>query len=236
MKRSRTIDLLRWLAQLSFCLLLAGGLGLAAADEPPQVTKDGLQLKVHTASRVIYLKPGATFGKYDRVMILDCFVQFQKDWQRNYNNNVSDLTNRVTDEQASQMKQALATEFKRVFTKELQKGGYQVVTSPAPDVLLLRPAIIDLVVTAPDTMSAGMDVNWVSSAGSGTLYLELWDSANSTILARVMDAQADQEGIARQANRVTNTEAADIILSGWADSLVKHLNAARAASTASASK
>lgn len=42
-----------------------------AADEPPQVV-DGMQLKVHEGTRVVYVKPGATFGKYDRVMILDC--------------------------------------------------------------------------------------------------------------------------------------------------------------------
>jgi hypothetical protein len=230
MKPSAKVRPLRVLAQLCSCLVLAGTIGLAVADEPPQVSKDGLQLKVHTDSRLVYLKPGAKFGQYDRVMILDCFVQFQKDWQSNYNANVPDLMSRVTDQQAAQMKQALASEFKRVFTKELQKGGYQVVTSPAPDVLLLRPAIIDLIVTAPDTMSAGMDVNWVSSAGSGTLYLELWDPTTNTILARVMDAEADRQAFARRANRVTNTQAADIILSDWADLLVKHLNAARASS------
>jgi hypothetical protein len=32
----------------------------------------------------------------------------------------------------------------------------------------------------------------IRSAGSMTLYLELWDSMTNTILARVMDAQTDQ--------------------------------------------
>jgi Protein of unknown function (DUF3313) len=186
-----------------------------------------MQLKVHTANRLVYLKPGATFGKYNSVMMTDLFVQFQKDWQRNYNSNVMNPQNQVTDQQMTQMKQALATEFKRIFTQELQKGGYQVVTAPGPDVLLLRPAIINLEVTAPDIMSAGQNANFVSSAGSGTLYLELWDSSTNTILARVMDAQADQTPFARQANRVTNTQAADIIITGWADELVHHLDAVR---------
>jgi len=200
-----------------------------AADQPPQVSKDGLQLKVHTGSRLVYVKPGATFGKYDKVMIVDCAVEFQKDWQRNYNSNVVGLEQQVTDYKMTQMKQALASEFKRIFTRELEKGGYQVVTAAAPDVLLLRPAILDLLVTAPDIMSAGMSVNFVRSAGSGTLYLELWDSATNTILARAMDAQADQEAFAQQANSVTNTGAADTIITGWADSLVKRLDAARKA-------
>ena len=187
-----------------------------------------MQLKVHSGTRLVYVKPGATFGKYDKVMIVDCFVEFQKDWQRNYNSNVVGLDQQVTDYKMTQMKQALAGEFKRVFARELEKGGYQVVTTAAPDVLLLRPAITDLIVNAPDIMSAGMSVNYVSSAGSGTLYLELWDSATNTILARVMDAEADREAFAQQANSVTNTAAADTILTGWADSLVKRLDVAQA--------
>jgi hypothetical protein len=63
------------------------------------------------------------------------------------------------------------------------------------------------------------------------LYLELWDSATNTLLARVMDAQADQEAFAQQANSVTNTAAADDIITRWADSLVKHLDAARKATS-----
>jgi len=214
---------------LALCACASTGSPTAtnAADQPPQVSKDGLQLKVHTGTRLVYVKPGASFGKYDKVMILDCPVEFQKDWQRNYNSTVVGLGQQVSDYKMTQMKQALSSEFKRIFTRELEKGGYQVVTTAAPDVLLLRPAILDLLVTAPDVMSAGMNANFVSSAGSGTLYLELWDSATNTILARAMDAQADQEVFTQQANSVTNRAAADTIITGWADSLVKRLDAAR---------
>jgi len=58
-----------------------------------------------------------------------------------------------------------------------------------------------------------------------TLYLELWDSTTNTILARVMDAEADQQPFAQPASRVTNTAAADTILKSWADELVGHLDA-----------
>ena len=74
-------------------------------------------------------------------------------------------------------------------------------------------------------MSAGMDVNMIASAGSGTLYLELWDPSTNTVLARAMDAQADQQPFARPANAVTNRQAADIVLRNWADDLVRHLDA-----------
>jgi hypothetical protein len=227
MKLLTLLCVLGVLQALYACASSGSATGPSAASSPPQTTDDGLQLKTHTANRVVYVKPGATFGKYNSVKLLDLYVQFQKDWQRNYNSNTPDLSNQVTDQKMAQMKQALATEFKRIFTQELQKGGYQVVTNPGPDVLLLRPAIINLEVTAPDVMSAGMNANFVSSAGSGTLYLELWDSATNTLLARVMDAEADQQPFARQANAVTNTQAADIIITGWADDLVRHLDAVK---------
>ena len=162
-------------------LTLAYPVDVSASEAPPQVSKDGLQLKTHTKQRLVYVKPGATFNQYNRVMILDCYVEMQKDWQRNYNANVgAELNRQVGNDDVQRIKSTLAAEFKKVFTAELQKGGYQVTTSPAPDVLLLRPAIVDVQVTAPDIMSAGMDVNVITSAGSGTFYLEVWDP--STIL------------------------------------------------------
>jgi len=228
MKPSMPMRPIRVLIGLCAGLAFAYPMELSAADAPPQVSKDGLQLKTHTKERVVYVRPGATFNQYDRVMILDCYVEMQKDWQRNYNANVgADLSRQVGDDDVKRIKSTLAAEFKKVFTAELQKGGYQVTNSPAPDVLLLRPAIIDVQVTAPDIMSAGMDVNVITSAGSGTFYLELWDPSTNTILARAMDAEADQQPFAQQANAVTNRQAADIILRKWADDLVRHLDAVR---------
>ena len=207
---------------------LAYPMNVSAAEAPPQVSKDGLQLKTHTKQRVVYVKPGATFNQYKRVMILDCYVAMAKDWQQNYTaNEGAELDRQVTDADVQRIESTLSAEFKKVFTSELQKGGYQVTTTPAPDVLLLRPAIINVRVTAPDLMTAGMDVNVITSAGSGTFYLELWDPSTNTILARAMDAEADQQPFAQQANAVTNRQAADIILRKWADDLVRHLDAVR---------
>jgi Protein of unknown function (DUF3313) len=225
-----SIPLRRFAVLIGLCagMALAYPMAVRAADAPPQLSKDGLQLKTHTKQRLVYVKPGAKFSQYDRVMILDCYVEMQKDWQRNYNaNEGADLSRQVGDADVQRIKSTLAAEFKKVFATELQKGGYQVTSSPAPDVLLLRPAIVDVQVTAPDLMSAGMDVNVITSAGSGTFYLELWDPSTNTILARAMDAEADQQPFARQANAVTNRQAADIILRKWADDLVRHLDAVR---------
>lgn len=227
MNRSK---LTRHLAGL-ICIAVAMGLSCSSpsgAQNSPPTMVDGLRLRTDTGSSLVYVKPGATFSKYDKVAILDCFVEFDKDWQSNYNASQVDPSNFVSSDAMNRIKKQLAAAFKQIFTKELQAGGYQVVTSAAPDVLVLRPAIINLRVTAPDLMTPGIDATVVSSAGSATLYLELWDSMTNTLLARAMNSQADQQFGGQIADSVTNTQAADFILKGWADNLRKHLEAARA--------
>ena len=210
---------------VGLCLIFACVRILDASEPPPEVSKDGLQLQKQTKQRLVYLKPGATFSPYHRVAILECYVEFRKNWARDYNSEHVQLENQVTDDDIRRMKSALSAEFKKVFVNELTKGGYQVVDTAAPDVLVLRPALVNVDPTAPDLMAANMERTVVRSAGQMTLYLELWDSTTNTILARVMDAEADQQPFAQPASRVTNTAAADTILKSWADELVGHLDA-----------
>jgi len=160
-------------------------------------------------------------------------VQFAKDWQHDYNRNEPDLEMQVSQGDMNRIKTELAAEFKRVFTEELQNdGGYQIVDTAAPDVLILRPAILNLIVNAPEIDTAPpMSGSVVASAGQMTLYLELWDSTTNTLLARVIDTEADQGqgGLAQAGGAVENKVAADRILKNWADRLRKALETARAA-------
>ena len=215
--RARNIGLL---ACAVATLALASIPAVQAKEAPPETTPEGLVLLKSTKSRISYVKPGATFTQYNRVAILDPLVEFEKDWQKDYNSSRRSLEGRVSDADVERMKAGLAAEFKKVFTDELQnKGGYQVVTTAAPDVLVLRPALLNVEVSAPDLMTAGINATVVRSAGQMTLFLELWDSSTNTLLARVMDAAADNDAFAKQANRVTNTQAADEILRSWAHEL-----------------
>lgn len=219
---------------LACCLAASLALGvsgeLQAQESVPQVTPEGLQLQKSRDARLVYLKPGATFGQYDRVAILDTLVEFSEDWQRDYNANVRGLQGRVTTKDMDRAKAEVAAAFKKVFTEELQKnGGYQVVDTAGPDVLILRPAILNLQVTAPDLMNSDVRATVVRSAGQMTLYLELWDSATNTILARIMDPQEDESfgGMGQRASRVSNKVAMEEILRDWAKKLREHLDAAR---------
>ena len=91
------------------------------------------------------------------------------------------------------IKKRVAEEFAKQFTKELEKQGQSVVaaTETGPDVLIVRPAIINLDITAPDTNRPGMSTTIGRSAGQMTLYAELYDSVSNQIIGRVVDPQAD---------------------------------------------
>lgn len=213
-----------------FRAIVVGGLssGLLAtaamaAGKLPETSSDGLQLLKNTKARIVYAKPGASLKAYGRVMILDCFVEFRKNWQREYNLEEVGLSGRVTDKDADAIKQRLAKEFKAVFTKRLEKKGHVVVDAPAPDVLLLRPALINVEITAPQARQAGRSREFIRSAGSMTLFLELYDSSTSTLLARVIDPQTDVQPFPTEASSGTNRIAADAALRRWADLLASHL-------------
>ena len=215
------------------CLVVALPLIARAADELPATSPEGLELQKDTKARVVYLKPGASLAPYKRVAILDCYVEFTKDWQKDFNSTASGLNGRVSAKDMDRIKANLSAEFKKIFKDELQaKGGYEVVDTAAPDVLVLRPALINLVVTAPDLMTAGMSRVVVDSAGQMTLYLELFDSVSNTLLARVLDPKADRGSMAQVSSSVSNKSAADRILRQWAAALRKHLDAAEGRTSA----
>jgi hypothetical protein len=214
-------------ALVSVALCLGSYSSMLRADSPPQMSADGLKLRSSTDSSVVYVKPGANFGKYDKVAILDCFVEFDQNWQSNYNSQQVDPSTYVSTDDMNRIKKELAAEFKKVFIQELTaKGAYSIVDYGAADVLVLRPAIINLRVTQPDLMTPGMSMTLIRSAGSMTGYVELYDSVSNTLLARAISSKADQGG-GQVASSVSNAMAADFILKRWADALRNGLEAAR---------
>jgi len=213
---------------LSAALSLVCPAGFAAKETPPEVTKDGLHLYKQTKQRIAYVRPGATFTQYKRLALLDCYVEFSKEWLEDYNRDQRDPSRQIRDSDLDRAQKALQGDFKRIFTEELQQGGrYQVTDSGGPDVLILRPALINIQVSAPDLMTPGRSATYVESAGAMTIYLELWDSASNTILARVIDGKADPALYGQRSSSVTNRAAADRMMRSWADELRSRLDLVR---------
>ena len=195
-------------------------LALAKSDSLPQVTEDGMHLVPDSKLAIVYADPGADLSIYDSVMILDPYVAFKKNWQRQQRSS-SSLGYRITTQDMERMKAKLAEEFTEVFSKVLTEGGYTVTDETGENVMLVRPAIINLDATAPDTRSATSTRTYVQSAGEMTLYIELFDSVTGDKFAKALDRRVDGSSMNYYtwANPSSNAAAARRILRGWAEIL-----------------
>ncbi len=211
---------------LSLALLLSAPQGtFAQKQEPPQETHDGLTLVPDRKVAAAYMDSDADFSIYDKIMILDCYVAFKKDWQRDQKRSGSHIS--ISSSDMEKIKADVAELFREVFTEKLGgDGGYEIVEAAGDDVLLVRPAIIDLDITAPDTIQAGRSRTYTSSAGAATIYIELYDSVTGDILARAADRKAARSvgGYISYSNRVTNKADARRMLGSWADLLRDRLD------------
>jgi hypothetical protein len=135
----------------------------------------------------------------------------------------------VSDTDVARIKTSLATEFKEVFTKQLVAKGETIATAAGTGVLILRPAIINLEVTAPDTKEAARTRTFSATTGQATLYLELYDSVTGELLARAVDVEeVGDTGFIGVRNGTTNRSDARRMLTKWAEQLSSFLQNARA--------
>ena len=215
-----------FLISISVVLFCMSGPAAAKEADLPDVTVDGLHRVPDSKMAIVYAEPGADLSQYKRIKLLDAYVAFKKNWERDQRQG-SISASRVTSKDMENIKNRLAQEFHTVFSKTLQDGGYDVVDESAEDVLLLRPAIINLDVNAPDTPRAGMTRTYVRSAGEMTLYVELYDSVTGDLIAKAMDRRVDNNAFYTWTNSVTNKAAADKTLGGWAKILLDALNEAK---------
>ena len=192
------------------------------------MTADGL-VRVHDARlAVVYADPDAELAPYDRIMLVYPQIAFRKNWEKERQYGVTNsMTVRPADVQ--RIRDNLADEFMAVFQSRLQDAGYEITSAAAPDVLLVRPAIVNLDVYAPEMSRASQVRILAESAGEMTLYVELYDSITGDLLAKALDPRADRlrAVYGTRSNAEINKEAADQIIAAWADTLVAALNAAK---------
>lgn len=210
-----------------FFILMALYAGPAAAEEAlPEITVDGLRRVKDAEMALVYAEPGADLSQYSRIYLVKPQVAFTRNWLRAQN---SIPNRRVTRQDMQRMKTELADLFIEVFRQELQNnGGYVLVEGAAEDVLIVRPAILDLDVITPDTPGTRGSRSAIASAGSMTLYMELMDSVTGDLLVKAMDNKLDRSRVRVEArDRTRNETAARNMLGEWAKQLRLALDEAR---------
>lgn len=212
-----------WLATWA----LVGSLGSALAADMPE-SWDGLVQVKPKRMDAAYLLPGADFRSYTKVMIDPTEVALQKDWQKRINDNRR-LSDRVDDQEAQEILAAARANFDDVFVEEFTKAGYTIVKQPAPDVLRLSTAVVNLYVNAPDTMTAARSYSFTTEAGEATLILEVRDSLTNALMGRAIDRRETQGAAGMQrSTSVTNQAEFRALFRQWARIAVKGLEELKA--------
>ena len=115
----------------------------------------------------------------------------------------------------------MGTLFDEVFKEEFGKEAkFPIVDKISSNTLVIRPAIVDLEVNAPDLRSASYVKKYSSDAGQATLFLELYDGVSGEILARIVSASVAGDNSHYQwATRMTNRADAKRMIRKWAKAL-----------------
>jgi hypothetical protein len=221
--------LFRLLAGLVAASLATVGCGASsqatqAIDEA--MSHDGLQKTKVEGIELAYVRPGATLVGYGKVKLDPIEVAFHKDWDPQKPGSHFKITSREREDIRTEVARIVGQEFVR----ELQRDqGYQIVQEPGPDVLRVRVSIINLMVTAPDSMTPGMSRVYTVSSGEMTLFAELFDSDTGALLARAIDRREarDAGGRLTLSNSVVNLSANESIAAIWARILRNALDRAR---------
>ena len=196
-----------------------------AKKDLPEVNDEGMELVKDSDLATVYADPGADLGVYNRVMLLDATVAFKRNWKRDQNRGYAV---KVKDRDMVKIQEEVATVFREVFTKELLDGGYELAEEAGEDVLLVKPAIVDLDVHAPDIQSSTRTRSFSESAGEMTLNLELFDSVTEDKIARATDRQKDwRRGYNQWRTSVSNRADARRMMTVWAKALRSTLDEAR---------
>jgi hypothetical protein len=202
-------------------LLLCGTAIPAGAKDESGGAWDGLVEVKPKRLDAAYLLPGADFRPYTKMMIDPVEVAFHKDWMKRYNQTTT-MTRRITQEDAERIAGEARKVFAEAFADVFKERGMQIVTAPGADVLRVRPGVINLYITAPDTMSSGRSRTYTMEAGQATLFIELLDSTTGALLGRALDQRATRNtGTVSLSNSVTNLSDFRTLFKQWAEICVK---------------
>jgi len=215
---------LPWLLLLSAC----------TTSPYPEVSHDGLIRVEKAKADAVYLLPGADLSTYSKITLLEPQIAFRSGWQQAINSGRT--VDRISDDDMVRMIETGKPLLIEEFTKELEKNGFAVVDEAGPGILAVKPAIIDLEMTAPDpNNTAGVWVEtYASGTGEATLQLELFDSVTGQLLVRAFDRKDDRNdgfGWRIPRTQVSNIQSARRAFADWARMLAKGLQQAKSSRT-----
>jgi len=214
---------------LRFAVFLGAvaAIGVQAAPAAPEVYEGLVKVRSKNLDTV-YVLPGADFRAYTKVMIDAPEVKFKQGWIKDINRSRS-VSSRISDSDAQQIAKAMRSGFEGIFAAAFKAKGYEVAAAPAPDVLRLSPAIVNLYLNAPNPSGPGVRHSITVEAGEATFVLQASDSTTGALLGIAIDRRETRNrGYGMMATTGTNSADFEDLFKRWADICVKGLDALKA--------
>jgi hypothetical protein len=201
--------------------LLAG----CAADRPPEeITDDGLVRVPSRSVGGVYRAPEASFIQYRRIILEPPSIGFIKDWREKH----PEVTQKEFERIRAESVKLFRDEFAREFVK---RGPYTFADDPAPDVLLVIPAIEELDIVAPDAAVEPGTRTYVNRQVSMKVSGDFRDALTGKVVGRVTMYQPAERyafNEMRIANRVTSAHEQRDIYARWSRLVREALDVAKA--------
>lgn len=201
-----------------FLVALCGLAGCAPIpeDEIARTTPDPNRFEqLPTKSSVeIYRRAGVTLNPYSKILLRPLAIELRSGW---YPERDAPESHDIHDARAR-----IASTFEEEMARVLESTGrYQVVASPGPDVLELRPKIIDLYIKAIDdeiSDTSGVRTYEINDAEL-TLTGDLRDSLAGTVLYRFYDHRTAAIGTIDTSSIDTRHDELSGLVAEWAQQL-----------------
>jgi hypothetical protein len=208
-------------------LILGSAFTMFAGDAlaAPASTWDDL-VKVNSKKlKLVYLLPGADFRAYHKIMLDPAVAAVRKNWQRDYNRTSKGVSGKLSDGDIRRGLDDLEKSAGQIYSAQFSSAGYPIVTAPAPDVLRVAVAIINIRVSAPDVARGSRTRSYSREAGSATMVVEARDSMTEAILGRAVDSRiAGDTSILWARTSAGNRADFETLIRDWAKTGVNGLN------------
>lgn len=213
----------------SLILLLSVGAGCASSDPvidtspDAEITFDGLYPVKGGSANAAWARPDFDISQYSKIMLQGVGIEYRPGGATGklYRPGSGDDFYEITEQQKQGFKEIV----REAFIKELGASQYfTLVDEAAPDVLLIRGGLLDVVSFVPPDQ-VGTDI-YLSRVGEATLVLEIRDSVTDAIFARAVDRRAAEDTARgfRQSNRVVNTAQVRRMANAWGRKLRERLD------------
>jgi hypothetical protein len=189
-----------------------------------EVTFDGLHKVDHSQADLAWARPDFDISGYTKLLPVTAGIAYTPSANRG---RTQVERNRggpyFVDDSTRERFEKLTRD---IFQEELTKvGGWEWVTEPGPDVLIVYGGLLDVTSYVPPETTGRTEV-FLNTVGEATLVLELRDSETNTVLARSVDRRAAERpgGQMMNSNRVTNASEVRRLMRFWAQRLAASLN------------